>query len=249
MAAKKKETSEIEILRIKQGEVNFCIRGTTPLICNTLNQKVLRELVYPSGPKSRADKKNTLKHHPVEEFRRSMRLRDEGSTAIRIPAAAFKGAIASAALDIPGSSKAQVGRLVTVVGDMVEIYGTPTLYMTNVRMKDIARTPDVRTRAAIKDWACYLTVRYVSPTVSEVAVANLLAGAGVIIGVGDGRPEKGKMSFGQFELVDQDDEEFQRIVKTGGRKAQMTAIETPVPYDEISKELLEWWLEEIERRK
>lgn len=39
----------------------------------------------------------------------------------------FKGAIRSAALDMPGAKKAQIGRLTYIAGDFVGIYGVPKL--------------------------------------------------------------------------------------------------------------------------
>lgn len=70
----------------------------------------------------------------------------------------------------------------------------------------------------------------------------------MIQGVGDWRPEKGSGNFGQFELVSEDDPDYLRIIGTGGRQAQIGAMESPAPYDQDTEELLAWFDSEIDRR-
>ena len=83
--------------------------------------------------------------------------------------------------------------------------------------------------------------------VREVAIANLLAAAGIVAGVGDFRQEKGKGSFGQFRLADADDADLKRIISTGGRKAQDAALEKFEAYDDETAELLTWFSGEVVR--
>ena len=163
-------------------------------------------------------------------------------------ASSFKGALRSAALDIPGANKSQIGRLTYVNGEFTPIYGVPKLFMSIVRSADMNRTPDVRTRAIVPEWACKLSVTYVQPLLRDQAVANLLAAAGISIGVGDWRPEKGAGAYGQFALVSADDADFVRICKTGGRAAQMAAMEDPDCHDEETAELLSWFDKEVKVR-
>jgi hypothetical protein len=113
--------------------------------------------------------------------------------------------------------------------------------MAIVRSADMNKTPDVRTRAIVPEWACQVRVTYVQPLIRAQAVANLLAAAGITIGVGDGRPEKGAMSYGQFRIADKDDADFKRIIKEGGRKAQQAALDSPVCYDDETTDLLSWF--------
>jgi hypothetical protein len=75
-----------------------------------------------------------------------------------------------------------------------------------------------------------------------------LGAAGVIIGVGDGRPEKGKLSFGKFRVVSADDRDLLAIMKSGGRKAQDAALADPEFYDLETRKLLTWFNEERGRR-
>lgn len=145
---------------------------------------------------------------------------------------------------MPGSSKAQIGRLTWVPGDFVPVYGIPKLHMAIVRQAGIDKTPDVRTRAILTEWAATLEVVFNKPLVTERVVSRLLAAAGFIIGVGDGRQEKGALSHGLFELVAPTDPRFRAIVKNGGRVAQVRAMEKAEPYDAETYELLSWFHQE-----
>lgn len=241
----------IEIIEVNQGRAEFCILGTTPLVLNRMSEKAKHELLMPRGRKTVVERATTLKHQPLEEYRASAhRLSDEAApTYLAILATAFKGAMKTAALDLPGARKAQIGRLVYVESDYVGIYGVPQLFMAIVRSADMNKTPDVRTRAILPRWACRLVVQFVQPLMRAQAVANLLAAAGFTAGVGDGRPEKGAMSYGQFKIVAADDPEFLDVIRSGNRAAQQAAIVAPTCYDDETTELLEWFDVELGRRQ
>lgn len=249
MAGKKQGTEEVSIIEVHQGRFEVCILGKTPLILNRMSEKAARELLLPRK-KTAADKAANLKHNPPEEYRASAYKTkgDAEDTRLLMLSTAFKGAMRSVAVDIPGAAKAQIGRLTYVAGDYVPIFGVPKLFMSITRSADMNKTPDVRTRAIVPEWACRLAVTYVTPILREKDVVNLLAAAGIMRGVGDWRPEKGAGNYGQFELVDEKNQQFQRIVKAGGRKAQDAALEHPECYDLESTELLEWFTTEANRR-
>jgi len=237
-----KANEEISILEVSQGRFECCILGRTPLIMNRMSEKAGRELLLPRR-KTAADKAGSLKHNPPEEFRASAyrAVGEDVPTRLLLLATAFKGAMRSVAVDIPGAAKAQIGRLTYVDGDHVSIYGIPKLLMSITRSADMNRTPDVRTRAIVPHWACRLGVTYVKPILREQAVANLLAAAGIMRGVGDWRPEKGAGNYGQFELVSQDDAKFKAILSGGGMAAQDAALAKPECYDAESHDLLAWF--------
>lgn len=241
---------ELDVLKVDHGQIEFMVLGTTPLILNRMSEKVLRELLMPKGRKNAAEKASSLKHDPMEEFRASPYIDpdDDAPTYLQHLASAFKGAIKSAALDLPGSSKAQIGRLTWVNGERISIYGVPQIFLSVTRSADINRTPDVRTRAIVPQWCARLSVSFVRPNLKEQAVANLLASAGLTQGVGDWRPGKGSGTYGQFELVAADDPRFAHLVKHAGRKAQIAAMQDPEPYDQESSELLAWFAVESNRR-
>jgi hypothetical protein len=79
-------------------------------------------------------------------------------------------------------------------------------------------------------------------------VANLFAAAGVIIGIGDDRRQKGG-AHGEFALVSNNDKAFLELVKLAGRIAQDRAIEYPICYDADTAELFSWFHTEAIRRE
>ena len=245
---KAKDTS-IEVMEIKRQKVSYCILGETPTICARMSEKVQKELLLPKGRKTAAEKAAAPKHIPREEFRASPYTlpEDDAPTYIACLASAFKAMIAGAALDIPGATKSQMGRLMWVEGERLPLWGTPHLHMSVTRSADINRTPDIRTRCIVTEWATEISVSYMVPILKEKTVSNLLAAAGLTHGLGDYRPQKGKGTYGQFRLVSPDDPEFLRRKKLG-RDHQLALMENPVPYDDEAEALLEWWDDEVKAR-
>lgn len=254
MATKTKAdaATEIDVVEVRRQRVTVRIVGTNPLILNCMSEKAMRELLMPSPKKNAQEKATTLKHNPYAEFRASADMSDDprAPTLLQIPSTAFKGAMCSAAIDLPGSAtRAAIGRLTYVEGDYVPIFGVPKLHMAIVRMADISRTPDVRTRVIVPQWACELTVSFVTPILKQGAVMNLLGGAGITQGVGDFRTQKGKGNYGSFEMVyDDETEERWKAIRKHGRKEQQAAMDSPECYDAETAKLLSWFDSEAKRR-
>lgn len=239
------ETIEVEPLLV--GSMTVWLKGQTPLICNRMAGKAMRELLFPSGRKTKATREQSLKHDPLNEYRNSMSVRSgSGPTRIVFPSPAVKGAMASAALETKGTSKAQIGRLVWVKDYSCDLYGVPMLHMTIVRSADQNKTPDVRTRAILPEWCLPVTIQFVKPQMSEKAIAQLLANGGIIIGVGDFRQEKGKGNYGQFCIASE--EECESIINEGGLQAQDEAISDPECFDDETRELLAWFYDAVKSR-
>lgn len=250
MASKQKD-DRIWIPEPQRSGGDVYLIGTSPFICNRMSEKAKRELLLPTGRKTAAQRAASLKHDPIEEFRHSpYTLPDTEPTLLGIHSASVKRAMAAAALDVPGANKSQIGRLVWAenqYSNYVSIYGIPQLMMTITRMADINRTPDVRTFAVIPNWVVKITMSWIEPQLNETSVLNLLSMAGYTIGIGDGRPEKGKLSFGQFRVAMPDDPEVLEIMASGQRIAQEEAMDAAIPYDQESAELLDWYQTEVVR--
>ena len=201
MAPKAKKTADevIDILKVERGEVVCYLLGSRPIVINRLSEKVKHELLMPARKKNAVERATTLKHVPVDEFRASIYRTNAPETLIGIPSLAVKAALRAAALDMPGTKKTEVGRRTSVSGELFSVYGIPRLFMRPVRSADMARTPDIRTRAIIERWACIVRIEFAKPLMTTQAVCNLLGAAGIIIGIGDWRPEKGAGNYGQFE--------------------------------------------------
>lgn len=248
--AKAKETTEIQIVQVDRGHVEYCILGTTPLILNRMSEKAMHELLLPKGKKTAADKASSLKHDPYAEFLASPYTDPDpkAPTLITHLATAFKRGISAAAMDVPGSSKAQIGRLTWVEGERIHIYGIPQMLMSVTRSADMNKTPDIRTRVIIPQWACRITVSFVKPLLNETSITNLLVSAGLTQGTGDWRTGKGSGTYGSFEVTSQDNPDFKLILKTGTRKAQESAMKDPEAYDRETEELYEYFKSEVGKR-
>jgi len=247
--ALKASNDTISIAPIDTGVVNLAIIGNTPLYHHAMAEKARRTLLLGGGKKTSAEKAANVKHDPVEEYRASCyKIADDTApTLIAMPAPAFKGVMRTAALDLPGTKRTEIGRLCWIQGYSVGIYGVPRLSMSVVRSADMARTPDIRTRAVMTEWACVISVSYVKPKLNQTSVVNLIAAGGITCGIGDWRQEKGSGSHGQFRIVGPNDKDFERILKNGGRAAQQQALAEPECYDAETEDLFAWYEAEIKR--
>lgn len=250
MATKKETSAEIFVTEQRREILNFCILGTTPLIHNRMSQKVLETLLCPAPRKNAAEKAQNLKHNPMEEYRNSpyTTKAPNDPTLITILPTGFKGGMMTAALDIPGVAKTQIKRHVYVDGQVTHVYGIPEMMMAVTRSADINKTPDVRTRAVMRKWACRLSVAYTVPLLNQQSVSNLLAAAGIVSGMGDWRQEKGSGNYGCYKLTTADDPEFLEVIETGARQAQIDALENPGFYDQETEDLYRWFEAETKRR-
>lgn len=252
--AKKNDSVAIDIPALKKDHMTFAVIGTTPIILARMSEKARHELLLPRGRKTAADKATSLKHNPLEEYQASPYTDKEenGPTYLQVLAASFKKAMSGAALDLPGASKSQIGRLLWVEGatsvERVALYGVPQMFMSVTRSADMNKTPDIRTRAIVPKWACYVTVNFVRTLIKEPAVVNLLASAGITQGIGDWRPQKGSGTYGSFEIADKESPEFQHIIKTGGREVQLSAMASPSFYDDETEEMYAWFAKESTSR-
>jgi hypothetical protein len=130
----------------------------------------------------------------------------------------------------------------------INIFGVPQLAMAVTRSADRARTPDIRTRAYFPQWATSFKIRFVKNLLTEQVLFNLLQAAGLIVGVGDWRNEKGSASFGQFQVVDPKDPRYLEVLKQT-RSAQQAAMDDPEFYDADTEDLYAWYLEESAHRE
>lgn len=250
MAVKKVKENNIDIMELRLGRVRVHLLGSTAMIMNRFGQKAQHELLLPKAKANRAERADSLKHDPIAEFRGAvyMNRNEKEPAAIHVPAGSFQAALSNAALDLPGASKSQIKRLTTVTSTQINLFGIPSFRMDMVRSGDMARTPDVRTRPCFDEWACTVEIEFVESLIKGGQVTNLIGAAGKIVGIGDWRPQKGG-SFGKFTCVEEDNKDFQRILKTQGRAAQLAALKDPVAYDIDTEELYAWFVSETALRE
>jgi hypothetical protein len=248
--AKTDELEQVQIVELTRAKIVYHIVGETPLLMNSMSVKAQRELLLPRGRKTAAEKQGSLKHDPLQEYRDSIyRARKGSDTVLALLNTQFKAALCTAALDVPGAKKAQIGRLTSIEGgEKLALYGIPQIMCSVVRSADINKTPDIRTRCIVPRWACTVEVTYTIPVLNATVISSLFATAGYTMGVGDWRPQKGSGTFGRWRIVEPTDKEYLEIIKTGGAAAQQAALDYPESYDDETDELLSWYDVEVRRR-
>jgi hypothetical protein len=248
--AKTDELEQVQIVELTRAKIVYHIVGETPLLMNSMSVKAQRELLLPRGRKTAAEKQGSLKHDPLQEYRDSIyRARKGSETVLALLNTQFKAALCTAALDVPGAKKAQIGRLTSIEGgEKLALYGIPEIMCSVVRSADINKTPDIRTRCIVPRWACKVEVTYTIPVLNATVISSLFATAGYTMGVGDWRPQKGSGTFGRWRIVEPTDKEYLEIIKTGGAAAQQAALDDPESYDDETDELLSWYDVEVRRR-
>lgn len=242
--------ANLHIEALKQGRIRLKMIGMTPLYFNAMSAKAQRDLLIGGGKKTTAEKKD-IKHNPEQEFRDSVYRLTSGPTLLGFPAPGVKGAMATAALETKAVTKSSVNRLIFMPEQKIKIWGKPYLKMDVVRSADMAKTPDVRTRAFLPEWCAEVDVAFVTPTLSAHAVVALLANAGVIVGIGDFRQEKGRGSYGTFSVAGDDLGDMQDVwdrITAQGRDAQEAAMESPECADEDTAALMAILRQERMRR-
>lgn len=252
MTVKKAEAGTLHIDALKQGRVTFRIVGTTPFYFNAMSAKAKRTLLIGGGKKTAAEKKE-LKHDPEVEYQDSVYRLASGPTLLGFPAPGIKGAMATAALETPGVTKSSVQRLIFLPEQKVKMWGKPYLKMDVVRSADMNKTPDVRTRAYLPRWCAEVDIAFVQPTLSAHSIASLLSNAGVIVGIGDFRQEKGRGSFGTFAVAGSSDDmgewaEMWNEITSEGRDVQQYALDNPEYADDETAELMSLLMDERQRR-
>lgn len=244
------KSSTLSIRPLKTERATFYVLGQSPLIYHRMSMKVIQELLYPARKRSQAELDVTLKHDPLTEYRESVYrfTSDKQATRLKFPSVAFKKSVMEAALRVPGATKTEVGQLIWNQWADVEVFGKPQMYMCVTRMAGIGKAPDVRTRAILPRWATKIEFEYVVPQLNMNTLGNLLAAAGLLMGIGDGRQQKGTFSFGQFSIVSDDDPDLLAVMKEG-RAIQDDALENPSFWDDETESLFNWYLSEVSRRR
>lgn len=250
MAVKKAEAGTLQIDALKQGRVTLRMIGTTPLYFNAMSAKAKRTLLIGGGKKTAAERKE-LKHDPEQEYRDSVYRQPTGDTLLCFPAPGVKGAMSTAALETPGVTKTSVQRLIFLPQQKINVWGKPFLKMDVVRSADMNKTPDVRTRAFLPRWCAEVDIAFVTPTLSAHAVVSLLQNAGVIVGIGDFRQEKGRGSYGTFAVSGQNMGEWQGLwdeITAEDRDIQQAAMDAPEYADDDTADLMEMMTDERMKR-
>jgi hypothetical protein len=246
-----KGSTEITVHTSEMLSATYHLLGTTPLFPRVIGKQAALDLLMGTKKKTSADKAMKIKHDPYAEFRAASILMQDDSqpTLIALPVGAFKKATMASTKVVGGATQVQLGMLLRMDPFNVPVFGPPMIHMTTVRNADMNRTPDIRTRVIMPEWACTIEVTFASPQLTTSVITNLLVNAGIFVGVGDWRQEKGSGSCGSFKIVAENDPDFLRITREYGRAFQVQAMKDPVSADAATEEMLEAYNAELNRRR
>ncbi len=187
----------------------FKIKGTAPLVAQSWSAKKRNEMRAKQVAGAAAGSRKKREPRNFEgEFEASMHFSEEGW--VGHPASAFRSAMIRAGSN--AGFKMTVARMSLFVEadgidrndgtPLVRIDGKPE-HLESV-LPNANGSADIRVRAMFRQWGMTLRVKYDADLFCLEDVANLLARAGVQVGVGEGRPfsrEGNGCGWGTFEVV------------------------------------------------
>ncbi|MEK9724888.1 MAG: hypothetical protein VW405_15580 [Rhodospirillaceae bacterium] len=189
----------------------FRIRGTAPLVLHRFSVKAKEQIKATQEQGSSAKSRKNREAKDFDSlYRDAQYFLDDGSNGIAAPA--FRSAMISAAR-VAGFVMTRAKLSVFVEPDGFDVLdgtplvritkGAPEKYTTHARNE--SGVIDIRCRPMWRDgWEAVLTVRHDAGTLTVEDVTNLLARAGLQVGIGEGRPDSKKscgLGFGLFEIV------------------------------------------------
>jgi len=171
------------------------------LIVHALGEK-MKHYLEERGKNNIGSRKTAKEErNPEQEFKDSMYYMPGSSPKSKNPkyglvAAGFKKAMVRAAKPIDGIAMTDVQQNIFVYD---EADGLVPIKCSKPRMREdivsigkgTGKTPDLRYRGEYKDWSAKLRIRYNADFFTSEEVLNLLSHAGLSVGWGEMRPEKG----------------------------------------------------------
>ena len=212
MATKKKEVIQGEVgitipaIQVKNTKIH--IVGDSPLIVHAWSEKAKRMMLEKQMKKAKTGKEI---RDPWHEFCDSLywltekpenpTMEDIENARFGFPAVAFKAAAIDAAYQLGAIEKKTTARgAFHILGEMVEIKGTPTMREDMVRLGGITSPADLRYRGEFKEWEADIPIQYVPMSISLEQVANMINLGGFACGVGEWRPSRDGQS-GRFHVA------------------------------------------------
>jgi hypothetical protein len=201
---------KIQVEMPPMARLTVLIEGISPLVVHRFSDKASKAIKdkHTSGKKVRSLEARV----PKEEYEEAFHYLANGKPGF--PASGLKGAIKTACADVDGIAMTQAKRLLWVPGQEAGTAGSGLLLeitKAKPRMReDMVRQPP-RTGTFVPRWrpefppGWQIEVPIVikdTNVLSPDSVVNLLARAGMQVGLGEGRPEKdGAMDFGMFRVA------------------------------------------------
>lgn len=176
------------------------VQGISSLICHRWSTKARKQIEDKQGKKAR---KAREVRDPEAEYLASLYPVD-GNGTYGFPAAAFKHAMIGACRYCQGVPMTFAKGAFFVMGDILPIKGSkPRMRTDMVRVPPGRGGADIAYRGEFPQWSIELSIRYNTNVITPEQIMNLLALAGISIGVGEQRPSAPMKpgSNGMWEVV------------------------------------------------
>lgn len=208
----KKPAAKKEVVVIKPPNMQtrqFKIIGTAPYVQLAFGAKVKNQLM--ENMSQGDDDKKKRKRPPrdfMADYKAAFHMSEDGWHGV--PAAAFRASMIDSCRTV-GFKMTHAKLAVFILADgidsddgfpLVKIDGKPKMVTHHVLNAN--GQPDIRVRAMWEKWSITLNIRYDADMFTISDVANLLARAGMQVGIGEGRPGSKHsygMGWGTFELA------------------------------------------------
>lgn len=205
----KKETIVIKAPKFRT--LRVAIKGTSPYMQARFSAKAMQAMMEKMMAGSQAKGKKVREARDFDDdFRQAQHISTEGW--VGIPAAAFRNACISACRTV-GFQMTKAKLSVFVESDGLDkVDGTPLVRLdageperTELAVRNQTGVVDIRIRPMWREWGATIRVRFDEDQFSVSDVLNLLARAGMQVGIGEGRPDSKSsagLGFGLFEVTE-----------------------------------------------
>lgn len=188
--------------------VGIKIIGTAPYVQHAFGEKSRRQMLDKQQAGSTAKGKKVRIARDIEDdYKQAMHLDEKGRHGI--PAPAFRSAMISACR-LVGFQMTKAKLSVFVKPDcfdakdgtpLVLLEGDPEMHQAAVRLE--TGVASISVRPMWREWSATVRVSFDGDQFTVTDIYNLLARAGMQVGIGEGRPDSKKshgMGWGTFEL-------------------------------------------------
>ena len=205
MATKPVESITIAAPNLQTMDIK--IVGTAPFVQHRFSKKTATEMLNKHIEGTTNKSKKHDKRDIEQDYKDATHIGEDGKYGI--PAPAFRSAMISACR-VAGYQMTKAKLSVFVLADsideedgspLVHIQGEPELHKSAVRLS--SGVASIAIRPMWRRWSAVVRVRWDADQFTQTDVLNLMARAGVQVGIGEGRPDSKKsngMGWGTFEL-------------------------------------------------
>ena len=205
----KKEQEVLTIPRPDFETITISIKGHSPYMQARFSEKTKQGLMAKMKAGSTArSKKTRVARDFDQDFIQAQHIAEDGWNGI--PAAAFRNACIDACR-MAGFKMTHAKMSIFIEADgFDEVEGTPLVQLiagppkkTEMAVRNATGVVDIRVRPMWTEWGADVRVRFDKGQFTSQDVINLLARAGLQVGIGEGRPFSSKsngLGFGLFNI-------------------------------------------------